>query len=117
MSGSDKIEKALFLSTAMVDELQSELRRVDRSMSWLAQRAWVFARERIIAATDRKAGTDFNMTEGGPPRKQSLFFPGTMLEEIEAQATRLDCSESALVQLAWHLAKPEIAAIPAADQD
>jgi uncharacterized small protein (TIGR04563 family) len=117
MSASDKIEKLLFLSTAMVDELQTELRRIDRSMSWLAQRAWVIARDRIASATDRTAGTDFQMTAGGPPRKQSLFFPEAMLEDIEAQAARLDCSASALVQLAWHLAKAEIAAIPPADQD
>lgn len=45
-------------------------------------------------------------------RKQSLYFPETMLEEIKAEAVRLDRSLSWVVQRAWKLAKGEIAKIP-----
>ncbi len=42
-------------------------------------------------------------------RKQSLYFPKDMLEEVAAEARRLDRSLSWMVQRAWKLAKPEIA--------
>lgn len=45
-------------------------------------------------------------------RKQSLYFPETMLEEIKSEATRLDRSLSWVVQRAWKLSKAEIAKIP-----
>ena len=53
--------------------------------------------------------------EGGSTadkRKQSLYFPESMLEEIKSEATRLDRSLSWVVQRAWKLSKAEIAKIP-----
>lgn len=45
-------------------------------------------------------------------RKQSLYFPGNMLQEMKEEAARLDRSLSWVVQRAWKLAKGEIAQIP-----
>ena len=45
-------------------------------------------------------------------RKQSLYFPEDMLNEIQAQAQRLDRSLSWVVQQAWKIAKPELRKIP-----
>ena len=42
-------------------------------------------------------------------RKQNLYFPEEMLEEILAEATRQNCSLSRIVQRAWTLARDEIA--------
>lgn len=42
-------------------------------------------------------------------RKQSLYFPKEMLEEVAAEARRLDRSLSWMVQRAWKLARPDIA--------
>jgi len=42
-------------------------------------------------------------------RKQSLYFPAEMLEEIAAEARRLDRSMSWVVQRAWKLARRAIA--------
>ncbi len=42
-------------------------------------------------------------------RKQSLYFPKDMLEEVAAEARRLDRSLSWIFQRAWKIAKPEIA--------
>lgn len=58
--------------------------------------------------------------EGGgtaDKRKQSLYFPETMLDEIKGEATRLDRSLSWVVQRAWKLAKAEIAQIPSITQE
>ena len=48
-------------------------------------------------------------------RKQSLYFPDEMLEEIKQEAARLDRSLSWLVQRAWRLARAEIRALPSDD--
>lgn len=45
-------------------------------------------------------------------RKQSLYFPETMLQEIGEEAKRLDRSLSWVVQRAWRLAKAEIKKLP-----
>ena len=54
------------------------------------------------------------MTESDPrARKQSLYFPQDMLEEIKAEATRLERSLSWVVQRAWKRAREEIKKTPA----
>lgn len=48
----------------------------------------------------------------GDKRKQSLYFPETMLKEIQEEAARLDRSLSWVVQRAWKMAREEIKKIP-----
>jgi uncharacterized small protein (TIGR04563 family) len=52
--------------------------------------------------------------EGGKSdkRKQSLYFPETMLQEITSEAQRLDRSLSWVVQRAWKIAREEIKKLP-----
>ncbi|AKF82252.1 MXAN_4361/MXAN_4362 family small protein [Myxococcus fulvus] len=45
-------------------------------------------------------------------RKQSLYFPEDMLEEIQREATRQDRSLSWIVQQAWKVARAEIRRMP-----
>ena len=45
-------------------------------------------------------------------RKQSLYFPESMLQEIKDEAARLDRSLSWVVQRAWKMARLEIRKIP-----
>ncbi|HEX9573653.1 MAG TPA: TIGR04563 family protein [Myxococcales bacterium] len=45
-------------------------------------------------------------------RKQSLYFPEDMLNEIQQQAQRLDRSLSWVVQQAWKISKAELRKIP-----
>lgn len=45
-------------------------------------------------------------------RKQSLYFPESMLQEIMAEAGRLDRSLSWVMQRAWQIARKEIRKIP-----
>ena len=45
-------------------------------------------------------------------RKQSLYFPEDMLQEIIAEATRLDRSLSWIMQRAWAIARKEIRKMP-----
>jgi uncharacterized small protein (TIGR04563 family) len=45
-------------------------------------------------------------------RKQSLYFPEKMLEEISKEATRQDRSLSWIVQKAWKAARKDIMSTP-----
>ena len=45
-------------------------------------------------------------------RKQSLYFPVEMLEEIQHEAARQDRSLSWIVQKAWKIARAEIRKFP-----
>ena len=45
-------------------------------------------------------------------RKQSLYFPEDMLEEIQREATRQDRSLSWIVQQAWKVARGDIRKMP-----
>lgn len=48
-------------------------------------------------------------------RKQSLYFPEWMLQEIEEEANRLDRSKSWVVQRAWKLARADVKKLPSVD--
>ncbi len=45
-------------------------------------------------------------------RKQSLYFPESMLKEIQEEATRQDRSLSWIVQQAWRIARSDIRRYP-----
>ena len=49
-------------------------------------------------------------------RKQSLYFPEDMLQEIKDEAARLDRSLSWVVQRAWKQARLEIKTIPSVNE-
>ncbi len=49
---------------------------------------------------------------GTDNRKQSLYFPEDMLEEIQQQAGRQDRSISWIVQQAWKVARGDIRKMP-----
>ncbi len=50
-------------------------------------------------------------------RKQSLYFPESMLNEIKAEAARQDRSLSWIVQQAWRIARKEIMKFPSVNDD
>lgn len=70
-----------------------------------------------VLKTTTKASTSGEGGSTADKRKQSLYFPETMLEEIKAEATRLDRSLSWVVQRAWKVAKAEIAKLPSVTQE
>ena len=52
------------------------------------------------------------MAQTSDKRKQSLYFPEEMLEEIQREAVRLDRSLSWIMQQAWKNARTQIAKMP-----
>ncbi|MCP4679730.1 MAG: TIGR04563 family protein [Deltaproteobacteria bacterium] len=49
-------------------------------------------------------------------RKQSLYFPEEMLQEITTEAARQDRSLSWIVQKAWKIARKEITKYPSVNE-
>jgi len=47
MSQSDKRKQSLYFPDVMLLEIQQEATRLDRSLSWVMQRAWKIARQEI----------------------------------------------------------------------
>ncbi len=52
------------------------------------------------------------MAQTSDKRKQSLYFPEEMLQEIQKEAIRQDRSLSWIVQQAWRAARAQIAKMP-----
>ena len=67
------------------------------------------AAKNAAAAAAAAASLDATKTD---KRKQSLYFPESMLQEIKEEAARLDRSLSWVVQRAWKLARIEIKKLP-----
>jgi uncharacterized small protein (TIGR04563 family) len=66
------------------------------------------------AASDRKppiTATGATMSQSDK-RKQSLYFPESMLLEIQQEAMRLDRSLSWVMQRAWKLSRQDIRKLP-----
>jgi uncharacterized small protein (TIGR04563 family) len=74
------------------------------------------APEELLATGDRdnspKVSSESSKSD---KRKQSLYFPEEMLEEIKEEAARLDRSLSWIVQRAWKIARVEIKRLPSVD--
>ena len=49
-------------------------------------------------------------------RKQSLYFPEAMLQEITGEAARQDRSLSWIVQKAWKIARKDIVKYPSVNE-
>jgi uncharacterized small protein (TIGR04563 family) len=67
-----------------------------------------------LAIGDKDASsTNLNRVESKTDkRKQSLYFPESMLQEIKEEAARLDRSLSWVVQRAWKISRLEIKKLP-----
>jgi uncharacterized small protein (TIGR04563 family) len=48
MNGSEKRKQSLYFPEEMLNEIQAEAMRQDRSVSWIVQRCWKEAREDIM---------------------------------------------------------------------
>jgi uncharacterized small protein (TIGR04563 family) len=62
--------------------------------------------------TDKDSLAKINEAPKTDKRKQSLYFPESMLQEIKEEAARLDRSLSWVVQRAWKLARIDIKKLP-----
>ena len=50
MAGTDKRKQSLYFPEDMLNEIQAEANRQDRSLSWIVQQAWKIARSHRSSA-------------------------------------------------------------------
>jgi uncharacterized small protein (TIGR04563 family) len=67
----------------------------------------------VGSARTQKGGKGQMDERDAKAKKQSLYFPQEMLEEIKSEALRLERSLSWVVQRAWRRAREEIKKTPA----
>jgi uncharacterized small protein (TIGR04563 family) len=48
MAGTDKRKQSLYFPEDMLNEIQIEANRQDRSLSWIVQQAWKIARAEVL---------------------------------------------------------------------
>jgi len=65
---------------------------------------------------DKNIPVSKDLVAGSDKRKQSLYFPESMLNEIAAEAARQDRSLSWIVQKAWKIARKEIMKYPSVNE-
>jgi uncharacterized small protein (TIGR04563 family) len=106
----EKYEQALYWPESMLTFLTEQAVRTDRSLSNLVQEAFNKARKKI-AASDREELAEKKRVFDGETRRQSLYFRGDMLDEMAAEAARLDSSLSFVAQSAVALARDAILAL------
>ena len=112
---SDKRELALYWPESMLEEIQDQAVRTDRSLSYIVQFAWTHSQERISSLAREALYDILAPYRDSPKRKQTLFYPAEMVAAFEAEAGRLDSSMSLPVQAAVALAREAIAALPVND--
>jgi uncharacterized small protein (TIGR04563 family) len=69
MGGNDKRKQSLYFPEDMLDEISREAVRLDRSLSWVVQRAWLIASKELgkFPSTEDLVGTpSSNAPAGGP---------------------------------------------------
>lgn len=106
-AGIDKVYVGLYWPEGMLRAIKAEASRLDRSLSWVVQKAWVLARGKASAATG-----DSGLPRDGDRRKQSMYLPIGIYAEVAELAAREDRSMSFVVQRALTTAWPTITTIP-----
>lgn len=64
----------------------------------------------------RASGESSRIMSGTDKRKQSLYFPESMLQEIQKEAARLDRSLSWIVQRCVKIGLPDIRKLPSVNE-
>jgi uncharacterized small protein (TIGR04563 family) len=69
-----------------------------------------------LSTNDKESLSNLRADSKTDKRKQSLYFPESMLQEIWEEARRLDRSLSWVVQRAWKIARLEIKKLPSVNE-
>lgn len=106
----------LYWPADLLEFLQREAQRADRSLSYLVQYAFKLAHGQISASTREELALAAPPVTAGVKRQQTLYFSGAILDAIEAEAHRLDSSLSFVAQTSVALSRADLAALPHAPE-
>lgn len=102
-AGVEKLDVGLFWPGEMLRAIQEEAFRLDRSLSWVVQKAWVLAKKPSAAS-----GKDPGLPMGGARQRQSIYLPIEIYAELSEIAACEDRSMSFVIQRALSTAWPAI---------
>lgn len=96
--GVDARKPSLLLEASVVEEMRAEAARLDRSVSWLAQKAWQIARDRIRAqpAAFVPAPVPTTKPVPPPPPQRSAPPPPLPVEHAMVPCTRCGASREVI---------------------
>lgn len=119
MSSEAKAPRTLSLPRAVIEEIQNETMRIDRSPSWIAGKAWEAARAELgglagPGAVDQRIA-DLAGAEGGDRHEHAIHLPVAVITDQDELAKKLDSSPSELMHLAWLLGRGSISDQPSSD--
>jgi hypothetical protein len=111
---SSRREEVVSFTADVLDEAKRRASTEDRGLSEIVEEAWDLAFERLVAVSSWKEALrmvdaararpiEFRAVES--PKQQSLLLDGEILREIARVAGRLGASPSAVVNLAWLIAR------------
>lgn len=88
-------------------QLEAEAVRLDRPVSWVAQRAWRIARD-----TMQQQPTVEPVTASDTKSRVNIYFDAETVGDLEAECVRLDRSASWLLIHAWRIARERVMSLP-----
>jgi uncharacterized small protein (TIGR04563 family) len=106
-AGVEKLYVGLYWPEGMLRAIQAQASRLDRSLSWVVQKAWIVAKGSTSPPAD-----DNGLPRDGDRRKQSIYLPIEIYAELAEVAAREDRSMSFLVQRALTTSWPTITTLP-----
>lgn len=114
-AGVKKLTVSLYFSESILREIQAEAHRLDRSLSWIMQKAWEVSKSCSTAQADgnercSESGPIF--VAAGRPQRQTFYLPVDFYEELLTIAADEDCSMSKVMQRALVAAWSEIKNMP-----
>src|SRR2546423_14648215 len=88
---------------------RSHIKKKAVTLGWQVDGKW---RSTLGIGDKAPSGSVRNVESKTDKRKQSLYSPESMLQEIKEEAARLDRSLSWVVQRAWKISRLEIKKLP-----
>jgi uncharacterized small protein (TIGR04563 family) len=106
-AGVESMWVGLYWPEDLLREMQAEAARLDRSVSWIVEKAWTIATSSTPIVRGRRPPHD------GPRRKHSVYLSIALYDQLASAAAREDRSMSALAQRAIVTAWPTLTSLPA----
>ena len=119
MSNEAKAPRTLSLPKVVIEQIQNETARIDRSPSWIAGKAWEAARPELtkLAGPGAVGQRIADLAGANDVERQdhAIHLPVAVISEQDQLATRLDSNPSELMYLAWLLGRRSISDQPSSD--
>jgi uncharacterized small protein (TIGR04563 family) len=106
------VDQALWYPSVMLEEMQSVAETAGHSVAWVVDQTWSRAKAEVAkldGSAPWRAEKVFDAHYADSDKvKHMLALPASMMDEVKAEAARLDRSMSWLVARAWCVARDQL---------